>query len=633
MSVRQRLVVVTACLAVVVFAALAVLVASPAHAASARLVTFGVQPATASGPDGRPYFSYGVTPGASVTDHAAVLNYSDVPLTLQVYATDALNTAAGGLTLLPAAQRPVDTGAWLSLGTHPVTVRVPARHSGRPGQVLVPFELAVPTKAAPGDHVGGIVVSLTTLSRNAQGAKVRLDQRIASRVYVRVAGALNPRLSVENVQATYRGTLDPVGRGSVVVTYTVRNTGNVKLAGHQRVDVSGLFADVSAGALPDVGLLLPGGTETVTAVVPGVLPTLWMTATVTVTPLRAAAEADPALLQSSGSTHLAAVPWSALVLLLLLLLLLGDGIGAWLRRRSRPPVGSPEPDKVPALTRQARPLRALGGRGAAGGVVALASLVLLAPAAHADTSLPYTDPNAVGSIGLCDRAGQPVTHGNIHDKPFVWRAVSSVAAAAPYNASGRTATLFAYQPRVETAPGQWSGELVTASAKYSNPAYPMAQATALDGSLADYLADFPTMLDGLVQLRIYLGAPGQPAYTLKYAATDLKVSGDTWTVARGASVSCTTGSAVSLEALLPAAHQAAAATTTPKPTAAASASAASTASATPTIAGVAAAAQTGTVGHQSGDGRLVGALVLIVALGLGTGVATRAVIRNRSRVD
>jgi hypothetical protein len=161
----------------------------------------------------------------------------------------------------------------------------------------------------------------------------------------------------------------------------------------------------------------------------------------------------------------------------------------------------------------------------------------------------------------------------------------------------------------------------------------MAQATALDGSLADYLADFPTMLDGLVQLRIYLGAPGQPAYTLKYAATDLKVSGDTWTVARGASVSCTTGSAVSLEALLPAAHKAAAATTTPKPTTAASASGASTASATPTISGVAAASQTGTVGHQSGDGRLVGALVLIVALGLGTGVATRAAIRNRSRAD
>jgi len=628
MSVRHRLVAITTCLTAVVLATLA---ASPASAASSRLVTFGVQPGTASGPDGRPYFSYGVTPGASVFDHAAVLNYSDVPLTLRVYATDGLNTSAGGLTLLPAAQRPVDTGAWLSLGTHPVSVRVPARHSGRPGEVLVPFELAVPTKAAPGDHVGGIVASLNTLSTNAQGAKVRLDQRIASRVYVRVAGTLNPRLSVENVQATYQGTLDPVGRGSVVVTYSVRNTGNVKLAGHQRVDVSGLFGDTSAGALPDVGLLLPGGTETVTAVVPGVLPTLWRTATVTVTPMSPAAEADPALLQSSGSTHLVAVPWSAL--LILLLLLLGGGIGLWLRPRSRSQVGFPEEDKVPALTRQARPLRALGGRGVAGGVVALASLVLLAPAAHADTALPYSDPNAVGSIGLCDRAGHPVNHGNIHDKPFVWRAVSSVPAPAPYDANGRTATLFAFQPRVETAPGQWSGELVTASAKYSNPAHPMAQATALDESLADYLADFPTMLDGLVQLRIYLGAPGQPAYTLKYAATDLKVSGDTWTVARGASVPCTGGAAVSLEAVLPTVHPAAAATATPHATATASGAAASTASATPTVPLVAAAAQTGTVGQPAGDGHLVAAAVLIVLLSAAGGIATRAAIRKRSHAD
>jgi len=110
--------------------------------------------------------------------------------------------------------------------------------------------------------------------------------------------------------------------------------------------------------------------------------------------------------------------------------------------------------------------------------------------------------------------------------------------------------LYAYQPRDGVSPGEWSGEMLTASARYSNPAHPMAQATAADSTLADFVDAYPPQWNGFVQLRIYLGAPDQPIFSATYAATDLQISGDTWTVVRGGSVPCNSGTAVSLEDLV-----------------------------------------------------------------------------------
>src|SRR4051794_32365924 len=79
--------------------------------------------------------------------------------------------------------------------------------------------------------------------------------------------------------------------------------------------------------------------------------------------------------------------------------------------------------------------------------VAAVLVDLVARPAAAVGAVPYDDPATVGYLGLCDKAGQPVDHGDIHDRPFVWSALASAAAPAGYDAEGRTATLFAYQPR------------------------------------------------------------------------------------------------------------------------------------------------------------------------------------------
>jgi hypothetical protein len=207
----------------------------------------------------------------------------------------------------------------------------------------------------------------------------------------------------------------------------------------------------------------------------------------------------------------------------------------------------------------------------AGGVVTAFTALLLGAQPSMASSVPYVDPSAVGSIGLCDQTGQPLTHGSIDDKPFVWKAVDETPAKAPYNVTGASATLYAYQPRDGVDPREWSGSQLSAASKFSDPTHPTAAMTGLDGALSRFLTGYPARWDGLVQLRIYLGAPGEPIYSLTYDSADVKVSGQTWSVVNASSVSCGSGSAVSLEQIL-----------ATNPAAAASLSAKGTESAQPT---------------------------------------------------
>lgn len=180
------------------------------------------------------------------------------------------------------------------------------------------------------------------------------------------------------------------------------------------------------------------------------------------------------------------------------------------------------------------------------GASAMAVALFSAPK-WANASVPYSDPAVIGSVGLCDAQGHEIRHGSIDDQPFVWRAVSSVPAPDGYGGPGATATLAAFQPRPDVSPDRWSGDTLTSSSTYTNPRYPMAQATAVDFSLKVYLDEYRPMLDGLVQLRIYFSSPGAGGNNTSYAATDIRISRDTWQVVRGASVPCTKGRGIDSE--------------------------------------------------------------------------------------
>jgi hypothetical protein len=178
-------------------------------------------------------------------------------------------------------------------------------------------------------------------------------------------------------------------------------------------------------------------------------------------------------------------------------------------------------------------------------LVIAATGVLVSGRASAD--VPSNDPSAQGSIGLCSKDLQPITHGSIHDKPFAWRAVSSVTPPPPYDAPGGKGTLYIYQPRPGVMADQWNGDSMTAASTFTNPGHPMAQATELDFSLADFLNEFPTLVDGRLQLRMFVGARGVGTLASSYPATDIRVAGDTWAEVTPVIEDCRAGSAVSSE--------------------------------------------------------------------------------------
>jgi len=275
--------------------------------------TFGIQPAGPKGVDARSYFTFDATPGAVVVDDVAVTNYSVKPLTLSMYSTDAENTVSGDFALLPQTQQPHDIGGWMTLPPYVVHLNVPARH-----RVIVPFRLAVPASATPGDHVGGIAVTLTSSVTSPSGQRLRLLQSVGARVFLRVSGPLTPRLAVTHLNVRYHGSVNPAHLGDAVISYVVANTGNVALGGRPHVSVGGLFADKTASHLRDVKLLLPGSSVTEHVTLHGVLPQIVMSAHVSVRALVIPGTSQPPTRSFEASRHFFAIPWALLVLLVAL---------------------------------------------------------------------------------------------------------------------------------------------------------------------------------------------------------------------------------------------------------------------------------------------------------------------------
>jgi hypothetical protein len=303
--------------------------ASAVAASSPGRVTFGVEPASAQGANGRSGLDYSVTPGAVIFDHVAALNYSAVPLSLQLYATDAIETLDGGFGLLPPGAAPTGVGSWISIPPTDATVVVPPASTKGPGQFVVPITLHIPLRVTPGDHSGAVVVSLRTTGKNASGQVVVLNQRVGTRVLVEVVGSLTPGLSISALHAAYHGTFDPVGTGRVQVSYVVRNTGNINLSLDQGIGVRGLLDSkrrVNPGAVP---LLLPGASLRFSADVTGVWPEVLVHDTVTAHPIELNAVGAPKLLTATASTWTWAIPWPLLVIVAVLI------VGLLVARRIR----------------------------------------------------------------------------------------------------------------------------------------------------------------------------------------------------------------------------------------------------------------------------------------------------------
>ncbi|MET8283574.1 DUF916 domain-containing protein [Micromonospora sp. NPDC005174] len=319
----------------------------PALAADGN-VAWTVRTASNSYGEARSSYSYNVNPGGTVEDAMVVANRGPAPLTLAVYAADGFTTDAGQLDLLTRDKKSVAVGAWVKPSAGSVVIQ-----PGRTAQV--PFTVTVPANATPGDHVGGI---LTTLTQADQAEGINVDRRLGIRITLRVGGELKPNLAVENLHVTYDGPANPLAKGDATVSYTIHNTGNAALSGKQSVSVSGPFGILRARAA-DIAAppqLLPGESWDVTVPVRDVTPAVRLAATATVTPLLTDASGSTTALKAVEVTaHGWALPW---MFLLVLVLLIAAVVGAYqYRRRARTRRKAGEDARVRDAVAQA-----LGGR-------------------------------------------------------------------------------------------------------------------------------------------------------------------------------------------------------------------------------------------------------------------------------
>jgi len=315
--------------ALVALLALGAVVAPPgASAQEAELpVSWGVRPGAATGDPGRANFVVEADPGDTIRDSLVVENLGSVELVLGVYASDAFNTADGELDLLPADEEPVDVGSWVTFERPSITVSAG-------GAVEVPFTVAVPEDAPAGDHVGGVLTSLTITEPDAQGNRVRIERRLGTRLYLRVSGELEPALTFTSLEVDHSPSWNPFAAGSMTVRYRVENSGNVRLRATRAVRVDGSLSltdrTVEGADLPE---LLPGGSLELAQEVHGVWPALGTTVEVELEPYDpSGARLDPAPRPVIGRTTRTLVPYPQLALLVVLV---AGGIALLRGRRRR----------------------------------------------------------------------------------------------------------------------------------------------------------------------------------------------------------------------------------------------------------------------------------------------------------
>lgn len=301
----------------------------PAAPSADTMVTWSVKPAdTAQGRD-RPNYAYDLPPGGTVGDALYVANRSPQPITLAVYAADGFLTEDGALDILAGGVASTDLGSWVSIETTELTL-----DSGASAEV--PFTIAVPADAPPGDYAAGVVASMLVTADNG----TITERRLGSRVHLRVQGDLAPALTVGDVVVDYHGTVNPVEAGSATVTYTLTNTGNTRLDPDVAVALGGPFGLASVSAADDAPELLPGSTLQRTVEVAGVVPLGLLSAEVTANSQvvsRTLAGAEPSALDplvSAGSGSTAAMPWTALAILAVLALFVAWRIVAARRRKA-----------------------------------------------------------------------------------------------------------------------------------------------------------------------------------------------------------------------------------------------------------------------------------------------------------
>jgi hypothetical protein len=320
----------------------AFLVVPPPAAHAAGNGEWSVDPYVPPGGDqnNRRYFFLNGSAGDTISDTVVITNSSERPMTFKVFGADAFNTPRDGAFSVRRIDDPQKgIGLWLQVpaGQDTVTLQPKTR-------LAVPFSIAIPANARPGDHIGGILALNTEPVGQQQEGQLRVDlkMQVGARIYLKVDGPALPAMEVRDVRVERdAGFGEFFGSSRAVIHYTVVNRGNVIVRPQLELKVSGLFGRslLTRKSDPQNPLeIFPG--ESVELV------QTWNDAPrldrVDID-VKAVGEQDGVALSDKAGTSYTAVPWPAL--LTLAFVLIAGGV-SWQLLRNRGDGGGPGDDKA-----------------------------------------------------------------------------------------------------------------------------------------------------------------------------------------------------------------------------------------------------------------------------------------------
>ena len=290
-------------LATAVLLGLLPLLGAPANAAQSDKLSWSIKP---GGEDSRTNFSYELEAGDTKKDTFEVTNLGSAEISLAIYAADGTTSSSGALDLLPADEPSTVVGAWVMVKQPEITLS--------PGETeSVDFTLRVPKDTEPGDYVGGLISSYVDL---ANGGTVVVDQRLASRMNVRVGGEGTLALQAQALAVTTASAWNPFAPTTATASFILQNTGAVRARSNYTITTSGIFGWGENSKTFASGELIPGGSVDITQQVGGLWPLLILDTKVSVFP--------EGIDGSPGTEHILtasgwAMPWGQLVLLVVII--------------------------------------------------------------------------------------------------------------------------------------------------------------------------------------------------------------------------------------------------------------------------------------------------------------------------
>ncbi|MGD8758996.1 MAG: DUF916 domain-containing protein [Anaerolineales bacterium] len=205
-----------------------VLMAGSALAEDDTVISFGIRPteAFADRPETFSYFSHEMSPGQILHDEALVINDGDVPLTLSLYAADAVTAQNGGTAFMHQGQ--LSPGGHRGVGGW-ITPSVTEIHLEPGEEMVVPFTIHVPEDAAPGQHIGGLLVEAPPAAQGLSAGEgqahfaVNVIRRVGVAVVIDVPG---PRMAELDINSVILRQQDNQGSTFEI---EVSNNGNIYL--------------------------------------------------------------------------------------------------------------------------------------------------------------------------------------------------------------------------------------------------------------------------------------------------------------------------------------------------------------------------------------------------------------------